>query len=641
MKIPISAVSLSLLTGCLPSPVKNMAPTPGQVRTNECNKRWIVEIQTQPDFKKEDAYVMGRRTATGYAVESDSDSADATGLAFSGGGLRSATINLGVLQGLQERGILKEVDYLSCVSGGAYIGAWFTAHLINKDEKGNPIYTNANPQYASDPDRLLGTGRFDASKSVANLERERGFVYGGRYSHTPMIAAFMAATIPVNVVMDVALHFKPTRGKFNWYHPNFFYEYYIRKTYLSKPSSLLPNQNPLGDFHNGAAHSLALEEINPPGSAAPYLIINCALANGRPATKAWSAETLPFEFSRFSCGSMPLGFVTAADFGFPVEGTYQVNARRYTVLRNNSVANLPLVKPFRLSSAVAASGAALDSSGINKLADQPKQEGEAIYAPVVETKRMWLDFLLKPLNLNLRHQNRNFAMAITETKDGPLSRNTKYPVDWVSPKHDIKDRGREVTKDRFNSTVFSNSLYLSDGAHYENLGIFALTLRPKIREIWCIDAGGDKCYKFGDIIHTQKLLEKAGWTIEWQPNSKGPITGTTGFSDHPWFSKSKRDAIAAVPWDSLPVFKATLTHRGRKSITLYYVKSSYRAMDGIGADAQVFLNTYYHGDWGSFSKPHTNLPHTSTTNLAFSKNDFRAYREIGRSLGHFLSDAQQ
>ena len=92
-----------------------------------------MEIQTQLDFKKQDAYVLGRRKAAGYAVENDSDSADATGLAVSGGGLRSATINLGVLLGLQERGILKEVDYLSCVSGRAYIGAWFTAHLINKD----------------------------------------------------------------------------------------------------------------------------------------------------------------------------------------------------------------------------------------------------------------------------------------------------------------------------------------------------------------------------------------------------------------------------------------------------------------------------------------------------------------------------
>lgn len=49
------------------------------------------------------------------------------GLAFSGGGIRSATFNLGVLQALARCGVLRYVDYLSTVSGGGYIGSWLTA----------------------------------------------------------------------------------------------------------------------------------------------------------------------------------------------------------------------------------------------------------------------------------------------------------------------------------------------------------------------------------------------------------------------------------------------------------------------------------------------------------------------------------
>jgi hypothetical protein len=49
------------------------------------------------------------------------------GLSFSGGGIRSATLNLGVLQGLARCGLLRYVDYLSTVSGGGYIGSWLTA----------------------------------------------------------------------------------------------------------------------------------------------------------------------------------------------------------------------------------------------------------------------------------------------------------------------------------------------------------------------------------------------------------------------------------------------------------------------------------------------------------------------------------
>ncbi len=55
---------------------------------------------------------------------------DAVGLALSGGGIRSATFNLGLLQALERHGILKRIDYLSTVSGGGFIGSsltWFKA----------------------------------------------------------------------------------------------------------------------------------------------------------------------------------------------------------------------------------------------------------------------------------------------------------------------------------------------------------------------------------------------------------------------------------------------------------------------------------------------------------------------------------
>ena len=49
------------------------------------------------------------------------------GICFSGGGIRSATLNLGILQGLAELDLLSKFDYLSSVSGGGYIHEWFAA----------------------------------------------------------------------------------------------------------------------------------------------------------------------------------------------------------------------------------------------------------------------------------------------------------------------------------------------------------------------------------------------------------------------------------------------------------------------------------------------------------------------------------
>jgi hypothetical protein len=58
--------------------------------------------------------------------------ADLCGLAISGGGIRSATFSLGVLQGLAMTGLLPRFDYLSTVSGGGFIGSWFST-WVNRD----------------------------------------------------------------------------------------------------------------------------------------------------------------------------------------------------------------------------------------------------------------------------------------------------------------------------------------------------------------------------------------------------------------------------------------------------------------------------------------------------------------------------
>jgi patatin-like phospholipase len=50
-------------------------------------------------------------------------------LCFSGGGIRSATFGLGVVQGLARFNLLGQFDYQSTVSGGGYIGSWLAAWI--------------------------------------------------------------------------------------------------------------------------------------------------------------------------------------------------------------------------------------------------------------------------------------------------------------------------------------------------------------------------------------------------------------------------------------------------------------------------------------------------------------------------------
>lgn len=56
------------------------------------------------------------------------------GLAISGGGIRSATFALGVCDRLASTGMFKQFDYLSSVSGGAYLGSLITSRLVHKTE---------------------------------------------------------------------------------------------------------------------------------------------------------------------------------------------------------------------------------------------------------------------------------------------------------------------------------------------------------------------------------------------------------------------------------------------------------------------------------------------------------------------------
>jgi len=78
---------------------------------------------TWPDVKRAELDVIRKQGG---------DANERLGLAFSGGGIRSATFNLGVLQALARHGLLMRVDYLSTVSGGGYIGGWFQAWLIRE-----------------------------------------------------------------------------------------------------------------------------------------------------------------------------------------------------------------------------------------------------------------------------------------------------------------------------------------------------------------------------------------------------------------------------------------------------------------------------------------------------------------------------
>ena len=77
-----------------------------------------------------------------------------TALCFSGGGIRSATFSLGVMQRLARLELLPQFDYLSTVSGGGYIGSWLSSFVRRTQDgiDGVAKQLSAKPATALDPE---------------------------------------------------------------------------------------------------------------------------------------------------------------------------------------------------------------------------------------------------------------------------------------------------------------------------------------------------------------------------------------------------------------------------------------------------------------------------------------------------------
>ena len=80
------------------------------------------------------------------------------GLAFSGGGIRSATFGLGVLQGLADLQLLKNFDYLSTVSGGGYIGSWLASWIKREGDVEN-VEQQLKPDRVEQAQAFRGFGK--------------------------------------------------------------------------------------------------------------------------------------------------------------------------------------------------------------------------------------------------------------------------------------------------------------------------------------------------------------------------------------------------------------------------------------------------------------------------------------------------
>ncbi len=142
-----------------------------------------IDPGTQKLLAAERSYIIKRRNefrAHGeQKISSEGVPEDLIGLALSGGGIRSATFSLGVMQALSRNGFLNKIDYLSTVSGGGYIGSavtWFTSGISKSGAEKKEFSTRKDefPFGTDDPDP--GSVRSDSleQNSILRYLRQHG-----------------------------------------------------------------------------------------------------------------------------------------------------------------------------------------------------------------------------------------------------------------------------------------------------------------------------------------------------------------------------------------------------------------------------------------------------------------------------------
>lgn len=161
------------------------------VTDDEVARKELDEIR----YRRHEAATSGRAEQCTDPGSDDEIRTSLTGLAFSGGGIRSGAICLGVLKALRRTRLLWFFDYLSTVSGGGYAGAYLSSAALCTTRAGalkyanreTPDAENSKPSESESSSSDMAT-QDDSHRVLKALhggeeqsERMQDFIFGGHY----------------------------------------------------------------------------------------------------------------------------------------------------------------------------------------------------------------------------------------------------------------------------------------------------------------------------------------------------------------------------------------------------------------------------------------------------------------------------
>jgi hypothetical protein len=188
-----------------------------------------------------------------------------------------------------------------------------------------------------------------------------------------------------------------------------------------------------------------------------------------------------------------------------------------------------------------------------------------------------------------------FLLTVFGARLGWWLGNSREKLWWESgkPRSSWRALFKELTS---GADDLGPEVYLSDGGHFDNLGVYEL-VRRKCRLIISVDAGADLDYNCAELA---SVIEKC--RVDFHTEIKISVQGVNRGSKTPYF-------VGAIfyPGDDV-------RHPGGK---LIYIKPCL--VPGLPEDVL------------GFAREHGDFPHTSTGDQFFDESIFESYRALGHA----------
>lgn len=546
--------------------------------------------------------------AKDFATEPQGGTPVAIGLALSGGGTRAAMFAHGVLQGLNDSGVLGHLDAISTVSGGSYTALWYYTKRLEMQKAGLPyqaMFDDCVPLWWEDPPppgdkdfatrhkirkalELAGQGN-DGFKKMAPCLRNRHFRDGDPYRWQVHLARWpdifrYSETIPNGDGQDAP-----------WSET-------IKLALTSFGEILISPLVKTGVVPS--AYQYGIERawgLNPnPRSGALQDFSYTNDIGGKPQTSGWHMDPDKATWQQLRAlhdlkgnGKLPLWILNASNaprgMGTDQSRIFEITAFGHGSELTGYLRNGEAVIPD-LGTSVRASAAAVDAQGA----------GEK-YAQSLSA--------------------RNFLFPLAEWGE------TVDNVFQESPK----------------------SFRLSDGGHSENLGVYSL-MRRGARDVIVVDAAEDVEGRMADLCTLRSMLQKENVTLTFSGElsqldavCEGAIGSTTGrprgYNTSAWLNPVVPGQAIWPPESGLPPTRIWLIKLGWNQQAVRRAFNA-EACETPEHPVSCLISAYY-GHNTATVRPKDKLmyfPQLTTPGAGFSTSTylFWAYRELGRTAASAL-----